>query len=239
MESFVSGKASKVTAIFLFALLPRLITTALFTYDYHLGVIIGAVLTLLFMQYFNKSAIEKIKTGVKSVKLFAIFTLAVAIFALQFIFLFLSFRTGGLTVDNNWLTYEKIIGTIIIAPFAEEITFRWALTETCIDNSTGKFKKILFVCLSLIVWNFVHTKSITSINVAVIVLGLFFYIIYFKTENIFYCIIAHIAANLFARIMTSPLQSKLLFLCENNIFITFAAIILIISTLCFLKSANK
>ena len=110
MESFVSGKASKVTAIFLFALLPRLITTALFTYDYHLGVIIGAVLTLLFMQYFNKSAIEKIKTGVKSVKLFAIFTLAVAIFALQFIFLFLSFRTGGLTVDNNWLTYEKIIG---------------------------------------------------------------------------------------------------------------------------------
>lgn len=238
MESFFSGKSSKVTAIFLLMILPRLLTDMILDYDYHAGVIIGAVLTLLFMWRFNKSAAEKIKISIKAVKPSAILAIILTIFAIQFIFLFLSFKTGELTVDNDWFTYEKIIGAIILAPIAEEITFRWALTETCIDSNTSKFKKILFVCLSLIIWNFVHTKSFATVNISVIILGLFFYLFYFKSDNIYYCIIAHISANFFARIMTSPLQKNLIFLCENNISVIISVIILIISTVYFTKINN-
>ncbi len=229
MENFLSGKASKVTAIFLLMLVPRLITSTIFEYDYELGTSIGAILTILFMKRFVNSDAVSFKNDFKSIKPSVIVTLAIAILSFQLTMFYLAMSLTNVEITKDWLTFDNFISPVIIAPFAEEITFRWAMTETCIDKNTSKFKKVLFVVFMLFIWNFVHTKSLTSLNIQVILIGLLFYMIYFRSGNIIYCMAAHMFANLYSALLTSPLQSGLSPLFNNSLLPTVYVIILIVS----------
>lgn len=236
MKEFISGKTNKVVAIFLIMLLPRIITSLLLDYDYGLGAIIGVALTIPFMIYTDKTAVEKIKRNCKKTKVTVVMLVILMIFSVQFLLFFISAKVSELSPNPEWLTYANIISPILIAPVAEEVLFRWALTETCINEQTTKFKKGLFLFLMLIIWNFLHTKSLTSINIDVLLLGLLFYIIYFNSGNLLYCIVAHISANLFFVIASSPLQSYLIDFCKNNIVLVIDIIVLVLSSFWVLKN---
>ncbi|MBP1547960.1 MAG: CPBP family intramembrane metalloprotease [Oscillospiraceae bacterium] len=239
MESFFSGKASKAAAIILLMLLPRLVLDIIFGYDYGSGAILGAFLTVIFVRKYNTAAFDKIKENGRNTKLSAIGASAVTVFSLQYVFWFLSVKTGELAPNDNWLSYQNIISPVVIAPVTEEITFRWALTEICIDKNTNKLKKIVFLIWSLIFWNFIHTKSLTSINISVLLLGLLFYMIYFRTGNLLYCIFAHMFANTAFVVFTSPLQRVFMSLQDNYALFAADVIILILSIIFTIKLVNK
>ena len=231
MSKFLSGKTNKVAAVLLALILPRLLCGILFDYDYGIGPIISTLLTILLMRYFNKPFFKKVIDDSKRKKVSVLIALAIFSFCFELTFLFFAIKNGKAEIRAHWLTYANIISPIIIAPISEEISFRWALTETGLDKGTKMIKKVFFLIFCLIIWNFLHTMDLSTINASVILLGLILYIIYLRSENIIYCIFTHMAANLSVTVMTSPIQTCLSKLNNNNtaLYICIAVAVLTIS----------
>jgi len=238
MKTFLSGKANKVAALFLFFFLPRIIADTFFEYDYEISSIIGIIFIVMFMFYVNKPSIANQKSYIQKSKSIILLSFVILAVTLQLLFFYISYKRRLLTAYSNWLTYKHIIDAIILAPISEELFFRWSLVETCISKDTKTYKKIIFLVLTLIVWNYGH-GSITDINTTVILLGCMLYAIYFKSRNLLYCIVFHMTLNLTYLIGSSPLQNKLIFLFDSNLFIVVDILLIILSFYMTIKKISE
>lgn len=237
MKTFLSGKTNKVIALLLIFFLPRIIGDTFFKYDYEISSIIGIIAILIFMFFVNKSAVTRQKSCIKDSSLIVFIMVIIFAVTLQFMFLCLSYRMNTLTVESDWLTYERIVDLIVLAPISEELFMRWSLVETCISKDTKTYKKIIFLVIALAVWNFSH--SLDTINITIILLGCIFYTIYFKSKNLLYCIVLHVAINAMNFILTSPLQNKLTFLCKSDFFLAFDMMFMILSFCIMMKKTSR
>lgn len=237
MKAFLSGKTNKVVALLLLFFLPRIIGDTFFEYDYEISSIIGIIAIAMFMFYVNKPAVIRQKNCVKESKMIVFAAAVTFAITLQFMFLCLSYRMNTLTAESNWLTYKRIVDLIILAPISEELFMRWSLVETCISKDTKKYKKIIFLVMALALWNFCH--GLDTINITIILLGCIFYIIYFKSKNLLYCIVLHMSLNTMNFILTSPLQNKLTFLCKSNIFLAVDIMLIILSFCMIIINISK
>lgn len=216
MKTFLSGKLNKVIALFILFFLPRIICDALFKYDYELGSIIGVVFIAIFMIYLNKTSTEKHEDIYAQSEAIVFFEIIIMAITFQLFFFWFSYKSDTLTVNDQWLTYKNIVDLIIISPISEELLFRWSLTKICINDNSKIYSKVIFILFTTVTWNFLHGMEI---NVPVILIGLMLYLIFFKSNNILYCITMHIAINFVYFLLMSPMQNKLWYIFDNSFFV--------------------
>lgn len=238
MKNFLSGKANKVVALLLLFFVPRMLCDTLLEYDYEISSVVGIIAVIMFMRHINKSAAREQKARARECKPLAFAAAAVFAAALQLAFLSVGYRLGG-SVPNgqDWLTYKNVVDSLLLAPISEEIFMRWALVEICISEDTKTYKKIIFLILSLLLWTALH--GITVINVGVILMGVIFYAIYFRTKNLLYCVVLHIFVNSAAFILESPIGGKLTFLCESGVFLAADTVLTVLSFCVMMKMMGK
>jgi len=120
---------------------------------------------------------------------------------------------------------------IIIAPIAEELIYRYALPNIFINNKDKVSTKIAVAIIGTLIWNFRHGDNLfnLNINISLIIAGFILYWIYFRTQNIIYCIIFHMTANLANTLMFNLDETK-----EHISILYDSTLALIISILIFI-----
>ena len=86
-------------------------------------------------------------------------------------------------VPDDYLPLGKLVAMAIVAPITEEIVFRWAVVES--KEKTNKIISIIIYGVMIFIWNMVHTKSFSVIDIFVVIVGLVLYGIYFTSGNIY------------------------------------------------------
>lgn len=91
----------------------------------------------------------------------------------------------------------EMLTTIIIAPVAEELIFRFGmLTMFLIAAGKSRSKAALGVVFTTLAWLFPHFPKNYVRMVDIIIVGILISLIYIASKNIFYCIAFHVGANL-------------------------------------------
>lgn len=82
----------------------------------------------------------------------------------------------------------------LLAPFYEEIVFRFAIFKQLSANTASK---ILMAIVSAVAFGLIHYGSFSSLlgTIPYMFVGLFFCWVYYKTNNIFYSILIHLLLN--------------------------------------------
>lgn len=162
-------------------------------------IITNLLLFIVFaIMYFKKTKEDFKRLTKENVKL----TIILSVISLIVnIILSVIFERLNISINNqdtinsmlNVLTIPIAILTMFLAPFIEEIVFRYSLGSLIKNN-------IVFVIVSSILFGVMHGIGISTI--IYIVIGIFFSIIYIKTnKNIVASTIAHVINNLFAIIL--------------------------------------
>ena len=240
MNRFLSGKINKELFVLILIFVPMIAAALIFSCDYGLSAVISIICLIFFMKKMKKGALEFQISQISKTKISTsglLIALAVMIQILLFTFVY---RTGNLFVKEDWNKYIDIIKPILVAPVVEELFFRWASTEICIDKDTSKGRCALFLVVMLIIWTLAH--GVLNINLGVTFIGAILYYIYFKTKNILHCILFHSATNISYVVLLSSFQNKVRFLFEKNLFLILVCILVVLESIYLmfrLKSETK
>lgn len=144
-----------------------------------------------FKEDIKKSKINFIRNFTYS--LFVMFIVGIALTSIEEI----TFLIGKKTIDEIFSiepTIDLLIGTIIFAPFIEELFFRRSIYIYIMDNmKDDRFNKYIFLIFSTLTFASLHPPMHKIIFVIPIGLGLF--VIYLYTKNFVYTWLMHFIYN--------------------------------------------
>lgn len=134
--------------------------------------------------------------------------------------------TSNITINVLTILVEAIT-TCLFAPIFEEIIFRFGVYEYL--NKKMK-SNIMVMLLTSILFSVIHFYGIDGF-IIILIISLMWNYSYFKTNNLVYPIIMHLAHNIYAMIGYIQFNDK--------VYISFGFICLIIHILLKLKSSSK
>lgn len=167
---------------------------------YCISTLISIISVMLIMTYMDKK--ELISISLPIVKSPSMIWL-ILLLSINYKFLIasisnvLSFGSVSQSGSNVELSAWFLIDTIVIGPVSEELLYRFAIPNIFIKNKDNVFSKIILAVIVTLFWSFRHGDGFISlnINISLILGGFILYWIYFKTQNIIYSIVFHMAAN--------------------------------------------
>ena len=147
--------------------------------------IVAAVLIVFLMIKIKKQAVKDLYYKMKQLNNRIILLLILNSFWLYIVFAYIAvfLVENKVTVPKSFLPLGKLLAMVIVAPITEEIVFRWAVVES--KEKTNKIISIIIYGVMIFIWNMVHTKSFSVIDIFVVIVGLVLYGIYFTSGNIY------------------------------------------------------
>ena len=200
--------------------------------------IVAAVLIVFLMIKIKKQAVKDLYYKMKQLNNRIILLLILNSFWLYIVFAYIAvfLVENKVTVPKSFLPLGKLLAMVIVAPITEEIVFRWAVVEA--KEKTNKIISIIIYGVMIFIWNMVHTKSFSVIDIFVVIVGLVLYGIYFTSGNIYYCIIFHGVYNVSAYMFNSPLIGKVISLFKNKYLGIIIFILLVVDVFLYLKEVK-
>lgn len=134
--------------------------------------------------------------------------------------------TSNITI-NVFVILVEVITTCLFAPIFEEIIFRFGVYEYLHRKIKSN---IVVILLTSILFSIIHFYEIDGF-IIILIISLMWNYSYFKTNNLMYPIIMHLAHNIYA--MVGYIEFN------NIIYILFGFICLIIYILSKIKNSSK
>ncbi len=110
-------------------------------------------------------------------------------------------RITGIGVTQPWgnrytlpIATLRVIGLVILAPLAEELLFRGLLFE----RFSTRFSPILAIILTAVAFGLAHTQYAPLLMALVLIDGLFFGFVRYKTGSLLVTFVCHVLNNLYA-----------------------------------------
>lgn len=165
-----------------------------------ISILIGIILVIFLMIFMDKKEIITISSPIVKNPIVALLILLLS-FNYKFLIASISNKASSELLSqsgsNVELTAVFLINAIVIGPISEELLYRFAIPNIFIKNKDHVLSKIVLAIICTLIWSFRHGDSFISfnINISIIFASLTLYWIYFRTQNVIYCVIFHSAAN--------------------------------------------
>ncbi len=141
-------------------------------------------------------------------------------------------RLFPITPGVSGHTLLDYIGSIVLAPVIEEMFFRAGVYGTMRKTINVKASMVI----SALIFSAIHMFSLQGALEAFAV-GLILVIFYEKTGNLFYCIIAHMALNIFSNVSNALVRSGVPFYTEPNGYLIYHTVVIVVAVIVILLTA--